>query len=561
MAFFQQGPKLRNTYETDTLLREVLQRHAPQMHTEERASLTQLGELAAGELFDLVMNDRNDEPTLTKFDPWGRRIEHIELSRLWKRAQPVATEFGLVGSAYASKYGEFARLHQMALIYLFHPSSGFATCPLAMTDGAAKTLRASGNQALIDRALPRLTSRDVGTAWTSGQWMTERTGGSDVAISETIAKPLGDRDDGAFGLYGTKWFTSATTSQMALTLARPEGNPPGGSGLALFFLELRGSDGTMNGIHVNRLKDKLGTRHVPTAELLLEGARALPVKGLSDGIKNITPMLGITRTWNAACAVSQMRRATDLAKDYARVRVAFGSALIDKPLHQTTLAWMEAETAGGLMLLTRVAHLLGRSEHGVATEAEEQLVRVTTPILKLITGKQSVSVASEALESFGGAGYIEDTGLPHLLRDSQVFPIWEGTTNVLSLDLLRALGRDGSLAPVAQEIERCGQGVHSDEAECLRAAGEAVAHATTWLRDCSELGPKAAEGVARPLALTVGRALQVALLVEHATYQRTRGLPVTAGAAARILTHQGIDVLPSSSPRTGADRELLARTP
>src|SRR5439155_8705142 len=144
-----------------------------------------------------------------------------------------------------------------------------------------------------------------------GQWMTERTGGSDVGLSETVARqsPEGWR------LYGTKWFTSATTSQMALTLARPEGNGPGGRGLALFYLEVRDAEGRPN-VQLNRLKDKLGTRKVPTAELTLDGARAQPVAGLSDGIRNISSMLNITRTWNAVMAASGMRRGLALARDY-----------------------------------------------------------------------------------------------------------------------------------------------------------------------------------------------------------------------------------------------------
>src|SRR5207253_2488334 len=149
-----------------------------------------------------------------------------------------------------------------------------------------------------------------------------------------------------YRLYGTKWFTSATTSQMALTLARPEGNPAGGRGLALFFVEVRDAQGAMNGISINRLKDKLGTRKVPTAELTLDGTIALPVCGTTDGIRNISPMLNVTRTWNAVGALAGMRRGIALARDYARRRVQFGSALADKPLHTDTLAHMQAEFEG-----------------------------------------------------------------------------------------------------------------------------------------------------------------------------------------------------------------------
>ena len=168
----------------------------------------------------------------------------------------------------------------------------------------------------------------------------------------------------SFRLYGTKWFTSATTSQMALTLARPEGNPPGGSGLALFYLETRRDDGTPNDLTVNRLKDKLGTRKVPTAELTLDGTPATPVAGLADGVRHIAPMLNVTRTWNALCAVATMRRGLALARDYARRRVAFGAPLAEKPLHADTLAGLQAEYEAAFHLAFLAAELLGRDEAG-----------------------------------------------------------------------------------------------------------------------------------------------------------------------------------------------------
>src|SRR5262249_44287206 len=144
-------------------------------------------------------------------------------------------------------------------------------------------------------------------------------------------------------LYGTKWFTSATTSPMALTLARPEGNADGSRGLALFLVELRDGDGRLRDIQVNRLKDKLGTRKVPTAELTLAGTPAIMVGAASDGVRQLAPMLSVTRTWNAISSISAMRRGLALARDYAHRRRAFGALLSDKPLHADTLAGLEAE--------------------------------------------------------------------------------------------------------------------------------------------------------------------------------------------------------------------------
>ncbi len=548
--FFQSPPELGNQFTTDAVLRAYLARVLPEdVAHDVTPTLEALGELTGGELTRLHMATRNDEPKLTQWDAWGKRVDHIELTPLWKESARIAATHGVVATAYERRHGAHSRIHQFALAYLLEPASAVYTCPLAMTDGAAKTILALKNEALTARAVTRLTSRDPGAFWTSGQWMTERTGGSDVAISETEARLEQADSAGAYRLYGTKWFTSATTSQMALTLARPAGNPPGGGGLALFYVELRDALGAMNGITVNRLKEKLGTRMVPTAELTLEGALAVPVAGTRDGIKNITPMLTVTRTWNAIGAVGGMRRGLALARDYAKRRVAFGAPLAEKPLHVDTLAGLEAEYQGAFQLSFRCVELLGREEARVMTDDEAQLHRLLTPIAKLTTARQAVAVASEVLEAFGGAGYIEDTGLPRLLRDAQVLPIWEGTTNVLSLDVLRALSRsrDGhnSLAAITREVARCTHGVDGGRLEgAARMARDAVAHAEAWAAQTLERGGlPALEAGARRFAMTLGRAVEVALLVHQAHDDESAGRAPRAAAAARRLARNGVDLI------------------
>jgi alkylation response protein AidB-like acyl-CoA dehydrogenase len=540
MAFFQTPPALGNQYTTDRALRSYLERALPDdVRRAIEPELAEMGELSGGYFYELDRKWRTAEPKLVHWDAWGNRVDAIEVTPLWEEAARVAAERGVVATAYERKHGELSRIHQFALAYLFDGSTEVYTCPLAMTDGAAKTLMVHGNRAIVDRALPRLTSRDPKRAWTSGQWMTERTGGSDVAISETVARKDGDD----WRLYGTKWFTSATTSQMALTLARPEGNPPGGGGLALFYVETRDEQGRLRDIQVNRLKEKLGTRMVPTAELTLDGVTAIPVVGLTDGIKHIAPMLNVTRTWNALGACVGMRRGLALARDYAKKRVAFGAPLAKKPLHVDTLAALEAEFQGALLLTFRAVELLGREEARTITEDEAVLLRLLTPIVKATTAKQAVAVSSEVLESFGGAGYVEDTGLPRILRDAQVLPIWEGTTNVLSLDTLRALGKTGSLAPIEREVGRRVE--RAGDAECARAgkaALEAVAHARGWLEGAMQRGPAAIELGARRFALTLGRALELALLVDHAAWAAARGDRRPA-AAARRFAMNGVDLV------------------
>ncbi len=547
MAFFQQPPRLGNQFDDDPMLVSWIARFCPELATELRTA----GDLTV-EYYAKQLADRDNEPVLTQWDAWGQRIDKIEVSPLWREAQVVAARYGMVAAGYEPGHGAHARTHQFALVHVLGPSLDVYSCPLAMTDGAARTLLASGNQPLIDRYVPRLTSRDPATMWTSGQWMTERTGGSDVSQSETVARPDGD---GTWRLYGTKWFTSATTSEMALTLARPEGNPDGSRGLALFLVELRDASGRLRNIQVNRLKDKLGTRKVPTAELTLDGTPAILVGAPGEGVRAITPMLAVTRTWNAVCAVSAMRRGLALASDYARRRSAFGALLADKPLHADTLATIEAEYAAAFCLAFRSVELLGRLEHTAPgqfgphdpreheRELDERLSRVLIPIAKLITGKQAVAVTSEAIEACGGAGYVEDTGLPRILADAQVLPIWEGTTNVLSLDTLRALGKGGAFEALHAEVERSlASASDPGLAQASEVARAAMRHAIAWARAAMPHADRLEAG-ARRLAMTLGRSLELALLIAHAQWCLDHGHGARTAAAARRFALTGVDLI------------------
>jgi alkylation response protein AidB-like acyl-CoA dehydrogenase len=550
--FQQTPPALGNQYEDDRVLRSYLKRVMPaEILHEIEDSLTEMGRLAGSELYQMQLADRLNEPSLTQWDAWGNRIDKIEVTPLWREAERIAAEHGVVATAYEQRHGILSRVHQCALAYLFTPSTDIYSCPLAMTDGAARTLLTSGNQFLIDRAVPHLITRNPSEFWTAGQWMTELTGGSDVGLSETIAFAGGhewpSQRTSTFRLYGRKWFTSAIASQIALTLARPEGNPGGSRGLALFYLETRDERGRPRGIEINRLKDKLGTRKVPTAELTLTGTPALLVKGIADGVRNITPLLNVTRLWNGISSVALMRRGIALASDYANKRFAFGATLSEKPLHRDTLAGLHAEAEAAFHLAFYVAELTGRSETNEIPEDEARLLRLLTPLMKLSTGKQAVLVSSEVLESFGGAGYVEDTGLPVLLRDSQVLPIWEGTTNVLALDSLRALGGDDDDRRAALRVFRAAITRRLEKARDSRLADAATTtvsaldHAENWLEQSSSVGQPAVEAGARRFAMTLARTMQLALLIEHAQWSLDNEHDGRSTAAARRFAASGID--------------------
>ncbi|AKF05576.1 acyl-CoA dehydrogenase family protein [Sandaracinus amylolyticus] len=559
--FNQPPPALGNQYDEDRPLRSLLARIVPRdALLSIEPALRDLGELAGGELYRMQLDDRENDPKLVHWDAWGNRIDHIEVSPLWKRAERIAAEKGLVATAYERRLGALSRVHQFSLVHLFGPATDIYACPLAMTDGAARTLLESGNAVLAERAVPRLTSRDPDRFWTSGQWMTESTGGSDVGRSETVATK---DESGQWRLWGRKWFTSATTAQMSLTLARPEGNGPGGRGLALFYVETRDQDGRLRNILVHRLKDKLGTRKVPTAELTLDGTPATPVIGLDSGTKYISPMLNVTRTWNTVMAVAGMRRGVALARDYATKRVAFGAPLSEKPLHVDTLAGVAAEYEAALQLAFFVVQLHGRIEAREASDRDVLLARLLTPIAKLVTGKQAVAVASEVLESFGGAGYVEDTGLPVLLRDAQVLPIWEGTTNVLSLDTLRALGHGPDVAAALEQEMESRVGTISDTSlrEVAERARGAVRRALGWLASTYSSSPLDVEGGARRFALTLGRSLELLLLAHHADWSLRNERDARSRAAALRFARAPFDLVedtPVADLRALANDEPLA---
>ena len=549
--FTQSAPELGNQYRDDPLLVSWLRRtlSADSLRDLE-TELDELGAIAGGPLYRLQLADRLNEPRLKQWDAWGNRVDELEVTPVWQEAERLTVKHGLVATGYEPAHGRHARIAQFAKVYLLHPSSDVYSCPLAMTDGAARSLIESGNQRLIDRALPRLTARDPALFWTSGQWMTETTGGSDVGRSQTRAVQDGE----GWRLYGRKWFTSAIASQMALTLARPEGNAPGGKGLAMFYVEVRDADGRLNGLRVDRLKDKLGTRKVPTAELMLEGARAELVAQPFNGTRAIEPMLMVTRMWNSVCAVASMRRGLALARSYAARREAFGQPLDRQPLHVDTLAALEAETWGAFLMTFLLVELNGRHERGEIDDEQRALLRLITPLTKLVTGKQAVAVVSEVVESFGGAGYVEDTGLPALLRDAQVLPIWEGTTNVLSLDALLRSDLNAGLAALIGRASSCMRGITEPRlAAAARQAIGALERAALWLESGQDR--ERLQAGARRLALTLARSLQLALLCEHAQWMLDHGGDRRGYAAALRYSRLPVDLMQEMDPEL--DRLLM----
>lgn len=443
-SFTQKAPTLKNEFLENSFLQDYLKTYFPANGLKEiTPDLIQFGERTVGEFLEWARDAETHPPKLTQFNAWGNRVDEIAVSQGWKNLEIAAAQEGLVAIGYERKYDEFSRLYQFVKLYLYTPSSAIYSCPLAMTDGGARLIEVFGDDDLKQNAFKNIISRNPETFKTSGQWMTERTGGSDVSKSMTFATADGD----GFILKGHKWFTSAITADMAFTLAStkaatPEKNAP----LSLFFLHIRKEDGTLNGIEVEALKDKLGTKALPTAQLMLTGVKAKMVGEKDKGVKTISTLFNITRIYNTISAVSYIRRAYALSKAYSSQRITFGQLIERHSLHQKSLRELEIAYQCNTNLALFLARLLGKEECDKATETEKSLLRILTPVAKLYTAKQSIKYASEHIEMFGGIGYLEDSGIPVMLRDTQTLSIWEGTTNVLSLDMLRAMEKENGIA-------------------------------------------------------------------------------------------------------------------
>jgi alkylation response protein AidB-like acyl-CoA dehydrogenase len=521
--FLQDPPRRTNRFRNDAALRRVLERTlGPEAFSEAGPGLDAFGERTVEELPALADRAEATPPRHVPFDGWGRRVDRIDVDPAWTDLVRVGQEAGVVALAYERPYGPLSRVVQFGLLDLYDPVSATADCPLSMTDAAARVLL-DEDPALAERYVPRLVSRGPG-AWTSGQWMTEKEGGSDVGRSGTTARHVGD---GTWTLRGTKWFTSATTADVALALARPEGAEEGSRGLSLFLVELRRPDGSWNGISVRRLKDKLGTKALPTAELDLVDTVAHPVGELGRGVAKIAAMLNVTRVHAAVGSVAGLGDGLMLARDYARRREAFGRPLHELPIHRAWMASIAAEYEALLCLTFRAAHLLGAAEDG---DADPLLARVTMPLTKMLVARRGVDLGSELVESFGGAGYLEDTGLPRLLRDLQVQSIWEGTTSVLAADVLRALSKPGTAEAFATDVEeRLASTDHPLLVDSAARVKRALARLVTE-------APSLDEGRGRRFAWGMAQTYAAALLCEQAAWSLDKLGDARPASAARIYT-------------------------
>lgn len=473
-GFFQSPPHVANAFDDDVVLQRIhtfYTAHSKHIKNETGQALSRFGQrVLHPEIYELIADGERNPPFLSTHTTFGKPDSKLHTSHGWKQLRAIGIQEGMVAASYESTYGHLGRVIHFLKYHLWSPSSAIVTCPSAMTDGAASLCKqhlssASTSSALrpvLEEAYRRLISRDPSEAWTSGQWMTERAGGSDVRGTETIATRIAtpstafDAHGSALGdwsIDGFKWFSSATDSQMAVLLAQTE------SGLSAFFAPMRRktADGNieMNGVSIQRLKPKLGTRALPTGELVLSGMRGYLIGKEGEGVKEISTMLNITRIHNAISALGFLGRGLAISRAHARVRKVDGKLLRDMPAHVRTMAANQLSYAAHMQLGFFCVALQGITEHvdnfeaGLVKDANQAstLLRLLTPVAKAQCSKIAVHGLQECMESLGGIGYLEDEqefNIARLFRDSNVLCIWEGTTDVMASDVVRVMkGRDG----------------------------------------------------------------------------------------------------------------------
>jgi alkylation response protein AidB-like acyl-CoA dehydrogenase len=512
----------------------------------------------------------------------------------------------MVAIPYEAYYGHHSRVYQFVKYHIWTGSSAYVTCPSAMTDGAARLL----SRHLLDPDLPleqqrvfreaykNLISRDPSRAWTSGQWMTERSGGSDVRGTETIATiaPTNDVTEnavcaadadglalGPYSINGFKWFSSATDANMAILLAKTP------AGISTFFAPMRrcaskshdhdyaapsAQECEMNGVNIQRLKPKLGTRPVPTAELVLRDARAWMVGKDGHGVREIATILNITRIHTAVSALGLWGRGLAISRAFARVRKVEGGKLLpDVPAHVRTLAENTVNYAAMMHLGFFTVSLLGICEHPSKldshTYAESALVadvgqaaalfRLLTAVTKAQCSKMSIIGLQECMESLGGVGYLEDEqefNVARLFRDANVNSIWEGTTDVMATDVVRVMK--------GRESEKIRKSLNNWVCDTIKhwngewKAAEELVRAELGTLEEMWLGWSADELKYKGRAILKSLAWIVAAVLMVKDARRDQDV-VAAEMARRWIAQKGIEVWRSGTTKDWKDVALLDR--
>ena len=532
-----------NWYLIDTNLRHLMDRHIASEDREwAEEHLVAWGELCGGPIAARAEVVDKNPPRLNRYDEWGEEVNEVvhhpdaiankrdiwELgSKAMRRdARPSQT---VLGSAFT---------------YLLSQSDTGMVCATGMTGGVESLVERFAPQEVRERVLPRLQSPTFEGSWDGAMFMTEIRGGSDLSLSEASATET----DGGWVLNGSKWFCSNIDAKAIVTLARTEGAPEGLRGLALFLVLAERSDGSRNGIHIKRIKDKLGTRSVPTAELDFVDAEAFILSSpggdagdSTQGLSRMMSMVNGSRLGVATMGLGIMRRSFLESAIYAAHREAFGGPLERLPLMRETLVKMAVAVDAASAAVFETASLSG----SVGDERRRQLYRIMVPLSKFRGARQGLELASQAVEVHGGNGYIENWPAARQLRDAQCHTIWEGTENIICLDVLRAMSKEQAHHALLERIEAA---LAAADHSLLAASRDTVASALDEARQAIEFVLGADKDIrqlhARRITGWLADLTEASLLLEQAAEELKETGSARKAAVARIFIQDHLTRLP-----------------
>ncbi|MGZ0189953.1 MAG: acyl-CoA dehydrogenase family protein, partial [Alphaproteobacteria bacterium] len=425
-----------NFYEIDHQFRSLLPLYLTEdEQTHFRPHLHRMGEVAGGRLNELAATADKNGPILHARDRYGRDNDWIEYHPAYREMEKIAWgDFQMAAMSHrpgALGWPEITDAPvKYAFQYLFAQSEFGILCPLSVSDTSAYHFEWNDEPKLKEMFWEGLTSLDFDKRLTGTQFMTEKAAGSDVGEGTLTAVQDGD----AWRLYGEKWFCSHADADVALLIARPEGAPAGTKGLGLFAMPRRLEDGSRNSYRIARLKDKLGTKSMASGEIIFDGAIAYSVGDVSNGIKQMLGQVNLSRLSHGVRAAGMMRRCLNEALAVARYRRQFGEPIINKPLMRGQLLDIMMPTEQALTAVFYAASAMRRADRG--DEHGKKALRIATPLLKMMACRDNVPVATAAMETRGGNGYIEEWVNARLVRDAQIGLLWEGTTNMNALDVI-----------------------------------------------------------------------------------------------------------------------------
>ncbi|MGI9381683.1 MAG: acyl-CoA dehydrogenase family protein [Methyloligellaceae bacterium] len=521
-----------NFFDIDRSLRELLTLYLPDdLRAHMLPHYHRLGQIAGDQLDTLARLADRHAPILHTRDAMGRNEDWIEFHPAYREMEKIG--FGEFGMACMSRRpgvlewpDKVPPAAKYVFQYIFGQSEFGLLCPISATETTAMMLERYGDETIRDKLLERLWSQDLDAIYKGAQFMTEKTGGSDVSGIELSAR----QEEGEWRLYGEKWFCSCADADVALLLARPEGAPAGNAGLGLFALPRRREDGSRNSYRIVRLKEKLGTRSMASGEIIFEGATAYALGDVgakaNTGLKMMMDQVNLSRLSHGFRAAAMMRRCLNEALVAARSRQAFGETIIDKPLLRRQLMKLMLPTEQALSVAMFTATQLQAAGEG--DEKAQRLARILTPILKFRACRDNITVATGAMEVRGGNGYIEDWVNARLARDAHLGVLWEGTSNINALDVTnRAIAVVGAHRDLGDELQRLLRDAEDIPGQFRGALMSTVGRAVEFAED---VGTSADETLARQAADALYHATSASLFASEASKLGARG-----GDARRLL--------------------------